>query len=881
MKRGAIIAGGILTAALIGGTAFFMLQGEDKPAQIATYWNGETEINRQDDAGTLPLVKAAAAEDLPSVQYLLAHGADTQKADREGNSALAVAAKSGNAELFDIVATSAQTGFDNPKLLDQAISGGNAAIVKTILQKGGNANAVLTFKGKHKPEEAYDYKDVRVITPLKKAIAENKAAITSLLLEAGANGAPFFLAEEVQRAKPDIVKVLAEKSGNLREITVKNMDILMYAASSASPETLAHLIDKNAGDINAAFQRLLAYRSVDNQFGEAVALFMQKGARPTPKAMELALKKKQPEAYLALAQCSPEPNKAATGGSMLMFAVNNGFADAVKHLLDSGADMWAAETGSLTPIKAAVLNAEGHPEIIKLFEGKLEDANEAGYDGETLPMLYAATGNETALKRLVENGGDIFKTDNSGKNMLMYAAEGGNLSLFKYLLEKGLSLAAKDNAGRTAMMYAAGNGQQEIVSYLEERSTKFIDADYEGKTLLMYVAENGTPEMAEKIINYGESPAATDQNGRTALMYAAEKGNTSVVEKLLSKGGDINRTDNNDMTALAHAAKNGRLKTVEALRNHGADIYRTDKNGRQPIVYALEQGNAEMFDMLTDSFMLLNNVVEDKPFLTYAIEGGNPRIIRRVLANSGNSINKKDRQGTTPLMVLSQTGRPDFVRDMLGLRATPTARDNKGKSVLMYAAESAIGVNLVSILQNFGVGLSSNINLRDNTGKTALMYAVSGKYSQMIKQHILLSHGANPDATDDTGKTVLMYAVGNPDNKVEIKMIEELLAEVKRVDQNDDNGKTALMYAAENPAADTKIIELLLKHNANIQAVDTQGKTVLMYAAQSGDIGKIQLFLEAGVNPNAKTTDGKSILDFAKGSGTCFVKAIENLLNNK
>lgn len=83
--------------------------------------------------------------------------------------------------------------------MDKALDGGNVKIVKLLLEKGSDANAVLVFKGKHKPEEMPDYKDPRVITPLKKAVAAGRADIAAVLLDKGADGAAYFLAETYGR----------------------------------------------------------------------------------------------------------------------------------------------------------------------------------------------------------------------------------------------------------------------------------------------------------------------------------------------------------------------------------------------------------------------------------------------------------------------------------------------------------------------------------------------------------------------------------------------------------------------------------------------------------------------------------------------------------
>ena len=106
------------------------------------------------------------------------------------------------------------------------------------------------------------------------------------------------------------------------------------------------------------------------------------------------------------------------------------------------------------------------------------------------------------------------------------------------------------------------------------------------------------------------------------------------------------------------------------------------------------------------------------------------------------------------------------------------------------------------------------------------------------------------------------------------------MEKVQRIDQNDDNGRTALMFAVANPLADTQILQMLLEKKANLNAVDNNGKSVLMYAVQGGDIGKVKILLKAGAKLDVKTSDGKTIMDFAKENGSCFVKAMEELLKN-
>ena len=931
MNKKLLIAGGILAAAVAGGAVWVMLP-DGKPQTLAAYWDGESALDQPDKSGRLPLLRAVEAGDIDVAKYLVAAGADTDKKDRNGVSALALAAGSGNFNLFEAVAAGHKGNFKAPELMDKALDGGNLKIVQALLDKGSDANAVLLFKGKHKPDDMPDMTDPRVVTPLKKAVAAERADIAAALLDKGADGAGYFLQQVVRTGKPELVRVLGDKAGDLRALEIKNMDLLTYAADKAPLATLSYLIDKNAGDINLALQQVLLYRkgeadgdkadaakgngeaeemaaggnavpergaedkkaadaaqpggeagvSAVSAEGKAAAaeLLLQRGARPTAEAMEMMLARKQPDIYLALAKCMPNPNVAANGkDSMLIYAIEHGYTDAVEYLLEQGADIWLAEAGGKMPLGEAIRLAKKYPELPPLFEKKLKGPNEQGYEGETALMLYAKAGDEPAFMRLVQGGGDIFLTDNAGRTLLMYAAEGGNDKIMAHLLYNGLNVAAKDNAGRTALMYAAGAGHDAMVASLLEKGAKAVDADYEGKTALMYAAEKCRPETLRLFLDNGEGVIKTDNKQRTALMYAAKSGNVPAAAFLLEQNNDVGQFDADDVSVLAYAAQSGNAEMIKLILTYGGDVYATDKFGRLPLLYAVQKGNEAQFDLLNSVHMAYTEVnrKNGKTVLMYASAGENAEILRRVLDGSKPVLNRKDRQGRTALMYAVNKGRPDIIRDFLRKGANPEARDNAGKTVLMYAAEGMVSVNMVTVLHRLQGLHSPIIHMRDNDGKTALMYAADGKYSQLIKVHMLLGTDMDANVADNTGKTALMYAVGNAAVRVDIKMAEELLNASKDVNQKDDNGRTALMYAAENPNAGSRILDMLIAKGADVNAADNNGKTVLMYAAAGGDIGKVRLLIDAGAKTGAKTQDGKTAADFAKSCGPCFVNATKGL----
>ncbi len=877
MKKSALVLSGVLAVAVVGG-AYFMMT--DKSPDVSAYWDGRSALNTAGADGSLPLLKAVRAKDAAAAAYLMQEGASPDTADKDGNSALSAALENGDAVLFGQLAVASREDFKQPKYLAKAIAGGNAEAVKAVLAKGGDANAILSFNGRKRPDDVPDYKDPRVTTPLKLAVQENKAEVADVLLANGAEGAAYFLSQEVQKASLAMVKVLAKHAGDLHKITVKGSDLLSYAAGEAAPETLEFLLSENIGDVNKALMRTLMYRKADNRFDDAVNMFLQAGAAPDADILELALKKNNQELFAKTAACLANPNikTGKDGESLLMSSLRKGDTATATYLVERGADIWAEEKNGITPLRTAVNLADERAEILQLFEAKIKDVNETGYNGETLLMLYAAAGNAEAFVKTVEKGGNIWQKDNNGKSVLMYAAEGGNTKILDYLIFKGDNPNNADDQGKTVLMYAAGAGKTKAVKHLVDKGAEVLKADNEGRTALMYAAKGGYAGIADMLINMGESAAAQDNGERSVLMYAVEGGNMDVVNALLMKGVDINHVDKNRAPVLSYAVQGGNADIVRELIKQGANIRTADVNGYLPVMYALMQGNQELFGLTS----VLENAYSDvvtkdngKNLLLYAVQGGNPEIINKLIERLRDEINRKDNDGVTAMMLLAGDGRPETVRTALRYYGDVNNSDNTGKSVLMYAAENSVGVTLISILKAVQ---PDKINAQDNKGMSALMYAVGYENNQPVKMHMLMRQGADAEAADKEGKTVLMYAVGNPYSRVDANAVSELMGKIRKVDVADNAGRTALMYAAANPHADSAVLETLLRQGAAVNAADKNGKTVLMYAAESGDISKVRTLLAKGAAKDAKTADGKTAADFINKEMLCFKAAAEKLL---
>jgi len=163
--------------------------------------------------------------------------------------------------------------------------------------------------------------------------------------------------------------------------------------------------------------------------------------------------------------------------------------------------------------------------------------------------------------------------------------------------------------------------------------------------------------------------------GWTVLMLAAWYGRDNVVKELLDRGADVNaKSDDYDQTALMFAATKCSTDTIIALIDKGADVNAKPAKGKHGIF-------------------------------------GTTGIGQEV--NSPNIITEK---GMTALMLAAASGRADNVIALLDNGADVNARNENGRTALMWAARSWRGAAAVKALLDNGADVSA----KDEKGNTAI-----------------------------------------------------------------------------------------------------------------------------------------------------------------
>jgi ankyrin repeat protein len=307
----------------------------------------------------------------------------------------------------------------------------------------------------------------------------------------------------------------------------------------------------------------------------------------------------------------------AEGQTALMTAARAGSVDAVKLLLDHGAEVNAKESWrGQTALMWAT--AENHPAVVQLLVDHGADVNivsgvfdfrEMKVKPGDVPMhfprggftalLFAARGGFTeSAKILLDHGADIKAADPDGTSALVLAIINGHFDTAAFLLDHKADPNVADSSGRAAL-YAAVDMRD---MYLSNRPAPKDNGKVDPMDLIKMLVEHGA-DVNAKLTKMMVPRAVLDfpdvmmGEGATPLVAAGMahqnpiRGGEQPIEAIklcLEKGVDINAaTDKTLNTALHAAAGRGTDDIVQFLADHGAKVDAKDSKGRTPMDVAL------------------------------------------------------------------------------------------------------------------------------------------------------------------------------------------------------------------------------------------------------------------------------------------------------
>ncbi len=404
---------------------------------------------------TLAFFKAVKNNRLQDVSALLAEGVDPNAYDKNGNTALHIAARGNLAEMITLLIESGATptrGKDgNPDRtpLEDAVNYGSNNAVILLARLGG------FIPGHH----------INGWTLLHRATEKGKAPAVAALLAAGAdanertnNGAtPLLIA--ISRRQPEITAMLLDHPGVIDGLND------FYADTDESKRNAFHLAIERGE--TAAVGKMIAKGALVNKPDDT-------GETPLEKAILGA----DPEIVRLLVQAGADLNKPAAGKETpLMTAITASEirdeaarAAIITCLLAAGADPdILSPLSGMAPLHAAIQAADGKKSLQALLQYPLQleihDKN-----GDT-PLFHALRRKDhDILTQLLQQGAHVnARNTQDAKTPLITAVCAGNTQGVALLLQRNANPALCDAANSSALSHARRTkGTEEIIGLLEK-----------------------------------------------------------------------------------------------------------------------------------------------------------------------------------------------------------------------------------------------------------------------------------------------------------------------------------------------------------------------------------------------------------------------------
>ncbi|KAH8348711.1 hypothetical protein KR084_010099 [Drosophila pseudotakahashii] len=228
--------------------------------------------------------------------------------------------------------------------------------------------------------------------------------------------------------------------------------------------------------------------------------------------------------------------------------------------------------------------------------------------------------------------------------------------------------------------------------------------------------------------------------------------------------------------------------------------------------------------------------------------------LRAILDSRHLTIDDRDENATTVLMVVAGRGLTAFVREFLARGADVQAEDLDNWTALICASRNG-HFDVVQLLLDHG----AEVEHRDMGGWTSLMWAAYRGHTELVR--LLLDKGADGNAHGNYHLGALLWAAGRGYKDI----VELLVQRGAKVNVGDKYGTTALVWACRR--GNVEIVDTLVKAGANVDTAGMYSWTPLLVAAAGGHTDCVSSILEKKPNVNALDKDGMTALCIASREG--------------
>jgi ankyrin repeat protein len=437
------------------------------------------------------------------------------------------------------------------------------------------------------------------------------------------------------------------------------------------------------------------------------------------------------------------------GRRPLMLAARAGSVDAVRALLDHGADPNARENerGTTALMQAA---DQGHADVIAVLieHGADVAAGSAPVfrDGRTAALGKSGDPREAVRRQVIAVLCEQESPD-LGTLRALGALSGGSTE-DALLANAGAPDAATDDTGAADTATDGAGGADTATNDAGRPDTAADDPCTHQRRGIIF--PGGGRNRGDREPDGGEL---------TPLVYAARSGAIDAARVLLEAGADVNQVTRYGWSALLAATQNRNYQMGKFLIEHGADVNLANKGGWTPLYLATDNRNLEGGDYPTRT-----PDMDGLAYIKLLLDAGadpNARMIESTETRTVFTNQWLDEEGATAFLRASQSGDLVLMKLLLEYGADPHINTKLGVTPLAVAA--GIGwvegvtsewsteetVEAVKLLLDLGI----DPNAQADTGRVALHGAAHKGATEVVK--VLVAAGARMDIRD----------FGNTDNR--------------------------------------------------------------------------------------------------------------------
>ena len=264
---------------------------------------------------------------------------------------------------------------------------------------------------------------------------------------------------------------------------------------------------------------------------------------------------------------------------------------------------------------------------------------------------------------------------------------------------------------------------------------------------LVEILRTGDTAAFEKLV--GEDPRALNLRGlggSTPFMFAVLYLDAPALGKLIEKGADVNRANDANVTPLMWAVND--LAKTRLLLEHGAAVNARSDDGRTPVFIAATQpSTAPIVNFLLDhgaDANPANRAPGDSTPLRQAAIAGDAEVMR-LLIEHGADIKAIGAAGVSATIEADCEKCFDMIEESFDAKTWTTA--------LLDMAVAANAKDLRVALDH-----GADLNARDVKGRTPLMFAANSDLMRLDTVKLLMEKGADLNAKNLDGETVLDLA---------------------------------------------------------------------------------------------------------------------------